>query len=172
MHTLHLQSHRGRRTAEYSSGMWRIGLGVLLTPVLWSDLGINVGYTPTSAIKFWRLELNKTLYYSTEYTRASSTNNFTVAYQDESGAEKYGIIKFFLELLSNPHSRHHIIAVIEELTTVAYVVQSVIVPQLQVVTSRQQSFIDASTITLKCVLLNIGGETIIARPFDFCHLSV
>ena len=171
MHMLHLQSHRGRRTVEYSIGMWRIGLGTPLTPVSWSDLGIEVGYTPTSVVKFWRLELNKTLYYSTEYTRASSMNNFTVAYQDDSGAEKYGV-KFFLELLSNSCSRYHIIAVIEELTTVAYVVQSVIVPQLQVVTSRQPSFIDASTITFKCILLNIGGDTIIARPFDFCYLSV
>lgn len=155
--------------------MWRIGLGTplhIMTPVSWSDLEINVGYTPTSFIKFWQLELNKTLYYSTEYTRASSTNNFTVAYQDDSGAEKYEVINFFLELLYNSCSRYHIIAVIEELTTVAYVVQSVIVPQLQVVTPRQQSFIDASTITFKCILVNIGGDTIIARPFDFCHLSV
>ena len=151
--------------------MWCIGLGTPLTPVSWNDLGINVGYTPISVVKFRRLELNKTLYYSTEYTQASLMNNFTVAYQDDSGAEKYGVIKFFLELLSNSCSKY-IIAVIEELTTVAYVVQSVIVPQLQVVTSRQQSFTDASTITFKCILLNIGGDTIIARPFDFCYLSV
>ena len=158
MHMPHLQSHRGRRTVEYSIGMWRIGLGTPLTPVSWSDLGINVGYTPTSVVKFWRLELNKNLYCFTEYIWASSTNNFTMAYKDDSGAEKYWVIKFFLELLSNSCSKYHIIAVIEELTTVAYVVQSVIVPQLQVATSRQQSFIDASTITFKCIVLNIGGD--------------
>lgn len=143
-----------------------------MTAVSWSDLGIDVGYTPKSVVKFWRLELSRTLYYSTEYTRASSMNNFTVAYQDDDGAEKYGVIKFFLELSSDSDSRYHIIAVIEELTTIAYVVQSVIVPQLRVVTSRRQSFIDASTITFKCILVNISGDTIIARPFDFCHLSV
>ena len=61
----------------------------------------------------------------------------------------------------------HIIAVIEELITAAYVVQSVIVPQLRVVVSQQQSFIDTSTITFKCILLTIDGDTIIARLFDF-----
>ena len=110
MHMLYLQSHGGR-TVEYSIGMWHIGLGTPLTPVSWSDLGIDVRYTP-SVVKSWRLELSKTLYYSTEYTRASLMNKFTMVYQDDSGAEKYGVIKFFLELLSNfflkvPHHCSH-----------------------------------------------------------------
>lgn len=138
---------------------------------MWSDLRIDVGYTPISVIRFWRLELNKSLYYAKEYTWSCSTNNYTVAYKDESGAEKYGIIKFFLELLPSTSPTYHIIAVIEELISFAYVVQSVIVPHLRVV-SQQQSFIPASMITLKCILLNIGCDTIIARPYDFCHLSV
>ena len=65
-----------------------------------------MGYTPNSVVKFWRLELNKALYYTKEYTRASSTNNFTVAYKDENGAEKDEIIQFFLELFVSHYCSH------------------------------------------------------------------
>ena len=159
---------------QYSNTTWRIGNCATFTDS-YDTLNIDVGFTPVNIVKFWRLEKQKSLYYSKEYTRTSKINNYTIQY-DQDGVEKFGFIKFFLELqrITDSTSEFFVIAVIDELCTAPFVKGSVIVPHLQTIVSTQQSFIPVSKINLKCILIDIPGENqIIGHPYDFCaHLSL
>ena len=87
----------------------------------YGSLDLDVGFTPVNVVKFWRLEKQKSLYYSKEYTRTSKINNYTILY-DQDGTEKFGLIKYFLELqrITNT-SEFFVIAVIDELCTAPFV---------------------------------------------------
>ena len=113
--------------------MWRIGNCVAYTDS-YGSLDLYVGFTPVNVIKFWRLEKQKSLYYSKEYIRTSKINNYTILY-DQDGTEKFGLIKYFLELqrITNNTSEVFVIAVIDELCTAPFVRGSVIIPHLQTI---------------------------------------
>lgn len=154
---------------QYSDTMWRIGNCVAYTDS-YGSLDLDVGFTPVNVVKFWRLEKQKSLYYSKEYTRTSKINNYTILY-DQDGTEKFGLIKYFLELqrITNNTSEFFVIAVIDELCTAPFVRGSVIIPHLQTIVSMQQSYIPIANIRLKCILIDIPGENqIISHPYDFC----
>ena len=53
---------------QYSDTSWRIGNCVAYTDT-YGSLGLDVGFTPMNVVKFLRLEKQKSLYYSKEYTR-------------------------------------------------------------------------------------------------------
>ena len=83
---------------QYSDTTWHniIGNCVAYTDS-YGSLNLDVGFTPVNVVKFWRLEKQKSLYYSMEYTRTSKINNYSIMY-DQDKAEKFGLIKYFLEL--------------------------------------------------------------------------
>ena len=146
--------------------MWRVGTSVIFTDQ-YDSLNVEVGFSSVNVVKFWRLEANKSLYYSREYTHSWKTNNYTTLYERD-GAETFGFIKFFLELQSSLRSSDFcVIAVVDELSTAPFFTGSVIVPHLHVIECQQQAFIPISYIRQKCILIDIG-DNVIARPFDFC----
>ena len=159
------------RTLQYSDTIWRIGNCCLYWLLTHGSLDVDVGFTPVNVVKFWRLEKQKSLYYSKEYTRTSKINNYTILY-DQDGTEKFGFIKYFLELqrITNNTSEFFVIAIIDELCTAPFVRGSVIIPHLHTIVSIQQSdIIPVANIRLKCILIDIPGENqIISHPYDFC----
>ena len=150
--------------------MWRVGTSTILSLEQYHTLNIDTGFVPDVVIKFWRLELHNSLFYSKEYARTTKTNNYTVLY-DSDGVEGFGVIKFFLELSCRDVSRPQVLAIIDKLITAPYVCGDVLVPHLRVVVAQHQSFVSASCLKMKCILIDVD-DTVVACPFDsVCTLS-
>ena len=103
-----MQRPKGQRTVQYSDAMWRVGSSTTLTLEYFQALSIDTGIVPDTVIKFWRLELHNSLFYSKEYTCTTKSNNYTVVYDD--GDKSYGVIQFFLELSHRDLPRPQVIA--------------------------------------------------------------
>lgn len=85
------------------------------------------------------------------------------------------MINFFLELKESVSLSQKIIAVGEILNTVLFQHNNKTVPHLHVVQSRVSGWIPAEWIKQKCIFIEqYEGSTseFIARPFEFCNLSV
>lgn len=152
--------------------MWRVGIWHTYSDTL--SLDFNVGLTPESTIiKFYRLEMNSTLYYSTEYTRAKKTNNYTVVYKSPvESEEKFALIDFFLEMKPSNSPQFKVIAVVRKLITTCFTSGDVAVSHLHVISSEEKSFIPVQWIRQKCVLIQqsplLNGY--VARPHGVCSL--
>ena len=63
-------------------------LGALMEPLC--------KFKPVIAVKFWRLRVRNTVYYSLEYHLTHSRNSYTVCFGDN----QYGIIQYFIAVNS------------------------------------------------------------------------
>lgn len=76
-------------------------LGALMEPLC--------KFKPVTAVKFWRLRVRNTVYYSLEYHRTHSRNSYTVCFGDN----QYGIIQYFIAV--NSGSEFFVFAVVSVL---------------------------------------------------------
>lgn len=74
--------------------MWRLGnyKAIELSSSISALLHPVCGCRPESALKFWRLQLHNTVFYSQEYSRTRSRNSYTITSDG-----RFGVIKYFLE---------------------------------------------------------------------------
>ena len=168
---------RGRRTKQYSHNLWRVGVAHSFSD--FTDLySTSLDFSPDCIEKFYRIELNNSLYYCREYKRTSKTDNFTVLYEAQLSSdseEEFAIIEFFVDI-KNPHGCEPVIlAVVQHLNTSAFDVNGVEIPHLFKVESRQTKCIPVSSIRRKCILVKnytSGASDIVCRIFEHNNLSV
>lgn len=108
--------YRGFQTKQYSQDMWCVGNGHPYRD--FEDLHIDLGFTPVTVVKFYRLQIGRSIYYSSEYKHTTKTNNFTVMYKHPGITElKLATINFFLEVEDPSSHECKVFAVIQHLNT-------------------------------------------------------
>ena len=85
--------YRGRRTQQCAHDTWRIG-NCHPCPSLDFDTVCDVN----TVMKFYRIEIRNSLYYSKEYKHSSKSNNNTVTFETLVNKDNFAVIKFFVEL--------------------------------------------------------------------------
>lgn len=124
-------------------------------------------------MKFYRIEIRGSLYYSKEYKRSSKTNNYTVTFENHINKDNFAVIKFFVDPVTHDIT---VLAVVEELNTEVLTVHGQQVPHLHKVLSKRTVCIPVESIRRKCILIDSSCSgtdyDVIAKIFDYCHLSV
>ena len=173
-HVLLLQNCRGRRTKQYSDNVWRVGVAHSFSEFL--DLySASLDFSPVYVEKFYRIELNNSLYYCREYKRTSKTNNFTILYETEQSKEEFAIIDFYVEVKDPRSGKSVILAVVQHLNTSAFTVNGEEIAHLFNISSRQTKCIPVASIKRKCILIeSYSPETsdVVCRIFERNNLSV
>ena len=166
--------HRGRRTKHYSDNVWRVGVAHPITD--FTELSsANLGFSPVKIEKFYRIELNNSLFYCREYKRTSKTNNYTILYEREPSNEQFALIDFFVEVTSPETSEPVILAVVQHLNVTSFSVNGEEVPHLFDITSREAKCIPVTCIKRKCILIesySSGTSDVICRIFYHNNLTV
>ena len=143
--------YRGRRTKQYSLDLWRVGIGDPFPDIDCAGLE----FTPINAVKFYRIDLRNSLYYCTEYKRASKTNNYCIIYEnpDTTEHDSFAIIDYFVEV-EHP-STHNLLtlAVVRHLNTCVFTVNDHPIPHILNVSSQQTKYIPIQSIKSKCILI-------------------
>lgn len=168
---------RGRRTKQYSHNVWRVGVAHPFTEFI--DLySTSLDFSPVYVEKFYRIELNSSLYYCREYKRTSKTNNFTILYKAQPSTDsedEFAIIDFFVEVKNSRSCEPVIIAVVQHLNTSVFTVNGEEIPHLFKVSSRQTKCIPVASIKRKCILIesySSGESDVVCRVFERSNLSV
>lgn len=152
--------------------MWRVGVAHSFPEFIDQ---CSLDFTPVNVEKFYRIELNNSLYYCREYKRTSTTNNFTVVYEIQPSKEEFAIIDFFVEAKDPQSSDPVILAVVQHLSTNVLIINGQEIPHLFEISSRQTKCIPVASIKAKCILIqgySSGSSDIICRIFDRNNLSV
>ena len=127
-------------------------------------------------MKFYRIEIRNLLYYSEEYKRSTKSNNYTVTFETPGKKENFAVIKFFVELQHPVTHNNAVFAVVEELDTEVLCVHGEIIQHLQKVLAKRTHCIPVELIRRKCILIpsSCSGSDydVVAKIFDYCHLSV
>ena len=127
-------------------------------------------------MKFYRIEIRNLLYYSKEYKRSSKSNNYTVTFETPVNKENFAVIEFFVELQHPVTHDITVFAVVEELNTEVLTVHGENIPHLHKVLSKRTHCIPVASIRRKCILIrsSCSGSDydVVAKIFDYCHLSV
>ena len=113
----------------------------------------SLDFSPVCVEKFYRIELNNSLYYCREYKRTSKTNNFTVLYEAEPSKEEFAIIDFFVEVKDPWSGKPVTLAVVQHLNTSVFAVNGEEIPHLFKIFSRQTKCIPVASIKRKCILI-------------------
>lgn len=154
--------------------MWRVGAAHSFAEFI--DLySASLEFSPVCVEKFYRIEVNNSLYYCREYKRTSKTNNFTVLYETHPSREEFAIINFFVEVKIAGSCDPMILAAVQHLNTDVFVVNGIEIPHLFEISSRETKFIPVASIKRKCILIesySSGSSDVVCRIFDHNNLSV
>ena len=154
--------------------MWRVGVAHSFLEFI--DLySTTLDFSPVYVEKFYRIELNNSLYYCREYKRTSTMNNFTVLYEAQSSKEEFAIIDFFVEVKNSHSCEPVILAVVQHLNTNVYNVNGEEIPHLFEISSRHTKCIPVASIKRKCILIEgyvSGSSDIVCRIFEHNNLSI
>ena len=127
-------------------------------------------------MKFYRMEIGNLLYYSKEYKRSSKSNNYTIIFETRTNKENFAEIEFFVELQHPVTHDITVFAVVEGLSTQVLSVHGENIPHLHKVLSKETHCIPVESIRRKCILIPMASSgldyDVIAKIFDYCHLSV
>ena len=166
--------YRGRRTKHYSDNVWRVGVAHPLTD--FTELSsANLGFSPVKVEKFYRIELNNSLFYCKEYKRTSKTNNYSILYEMEASGEHFALIDFFVEVTNPETSEPVILAVVQHLNVTSFSVNGEEVPHLFDISSREAKCIPVTYIKRKCILIescSSGTSDVICRIFYHNNMTV
>ena len=154
--------------------MWRVGVAHSFTEFI--DLySTSLDFSPVYIEKFYRIELNNSLYYCREYKRTSKTNNFTILYETQPSEEEFALIDFFVEIKNPASCEPMILAVVQHLNVSVFTVNGEEIPHLFEISSRQTKCIPVASIKRKCILIesySSGTSDVVCRVFDHNNLSV
>lgn len=95
-------TYRSGRETQQFQGMCCIGSSKVI--MVEDSIGVLMEalckFKPVTAVKFWRLRVYNTIYYSLEYHRTHSRNSYTVRFGDN----QYGVIQYFIAVNSGSDS--------------------------------------------------------------------
>ena len=152
--------------------MYRIGSAHLYPNYCDLDGLDDVGVNPSTVLKFYRIEIYNSLYYCSEYKRATKTNNHTVIYQDLDSSKKVAVVCYYLEL-NNDDGSCIVVAVIKPLNTTAFKQGPITVHHLyEVLSEGSVVCIPVEWIKEKCIFMELDRSTYVAKIYNHHKLTL
>lgn len=126
-------------------------------------------FTPTLALKFFRLEAASVLFTSNQYTRAQKSNDYTIVYTDQdTRRSRFGLIEYFIELQNTYTGDYAAFALVKTLEVEKFVCADIALSHLLRVKESSLSVIPVAWITSKSLFVEVGSNAFVAEPLCEC----